>query len=143
LPFDGFEKVEIKGPALTKLLAAARDSANVFTSSPPVAQLPTPPTPAELEPAVMDIFRDLLRERYSHDHRVPVHELRAEVESRLGSPSATHALLDPILNGLDRQGRIRLVEIDDRSRATSEQLQASIPAASGTLFFAKRVDHAT
>ena len=109
---------------------------------PPAVRPAVAPTPAELEAAVMEIFHGLLRERYSNDSRVPIHEIRSGIADRFGSETASHKEFDGILLGLDLKGKVRLVSIDDRSRATPRQLQDSIPASEGTLFHVKRIGDA-
>ena len=141
LSFNWFEKLEIKGPAITTLLFAARGAA---TSQPSVnSPAAVVPSTAALEAGVMEIFHELLRERYSNDSRVPIHEVRRTITNRFGPEAASHKVFDGILLGLDRKGMVRLVSIDDRSRATSQQLQDSIAASEGTLFHIKRIGNVT
>lgn len=99
------------------------------------------PDPAELEASVMDTFHRLLREKHVTGRIVPIHEVRAEIEKQFGPEAASHRVLNPIMNKLDLSGVIRLVEIDDRSQATPEELQASIPSRTGLLYFIKRIDN--
>jgi DNA-binding PadR family transcriptional regulator len=137
LSFNGLDNLAVKGSTWTALLSAARGGER--TAPTPT---PTTPPPADLEAAVMEIFHRLLRERHANDTRVPIHEVRAEVARLHGPSPAAHDTLDPVLNRLDKTGKVRLVEIDDRGRATAQQLQDSMHVSSGTLFFMKRVDNA-
>ncbi len=141
LPFDAFDKLEIKGSALTELLATARSGASA--NLPSVTPSPTvPPTAAELEAAVMEIFHGLLRERHANIRMVPIHEVRAAVAERYGAAPASHAVFDEALHDLRRAKRVRLIAIDDRSRATKQHLESSIEASVGTLFYMEKADAA-
>ena len=98
------------------------------------------PSRAEQIVNALSAFDSLKGEQYANSWAVPIHALRAEIEKRHGEGSASHAEFDETLQGLRRQGKLRLVEIDDRSRATADQLKGGINAPSGLLFYAMRTD---
>lgn len=132
LSFDGFTEVKIKGAALTALLSAAR------SSTAPATATPTPtgtPSAADLEAAVMDIFHRLLRERHANIRMVPIHEVRAEVRERFGEKAASREVFNELLLDMRRAKKVRLVSIDDRSRATEHQLKDSVFAVGETFFY--------
>ena len=146
LSFDAFKELKLKGPALTALLAAARDchkGSNTTPPSPPPAGLQAPPPvvsrptthPAELGAAVMDVFRSLLRERHTTTGMVPVHEVRTTIRERHGEEAASHEVLDPAILSLWQSNRVRLSPIVDRGAATQAQQQDSIPGVGETLFY--------
>jgi predicted transcriptional regulator len=142
LPFDALEEVKVKGSALTDLLAAARDGARPAAGEKPTRSEPQTPRPTltdvHLEAAVMEVFHELLRERFTVLDMVPVHEIRGEVARRFGAQAASHAVLDETLLGLRRAKKLRLISISDRSRATPEQLQDSVSAVGETFFYAEK-----
>lgn len=128
LSFDGLDKLTLPGRALTALLAAARGG-----TTPTPAPTATPP--ADLEAAVMDIFHRLLRERHANIRMVPIHEVRAEVRARFGDKAASREVFNELLLDMRRAKKVRLVSIDDRSRATEQQLQDSVFAVGETFFY--------
>jgi hypothetical protein len=144
LPFDELGEMKLKGSVLTQLLAAARagaQPAEVEAGGAPRAEIQTAAlTETQLEAAVMEIFHGLLRERFTVTGMVPIHEIRREIASRFGGQAASHAILDPTLLGLRRTKQLWLVSISDRSRATPEQLQDSLPGVGETFFYAEKTD---
>lgn len=142
LSFDAFGEVKIKGPALTHLLAAAREvPVAAPTATPSQPQTPRPQlTDGQLEAAVLDVFRELLRERFTVTGMVPIHEIRREVAERFGPQSASHAVLDEVLLELRRARQVKLISISDRSRATPEQLQDSVFAVGETFFYVEKAN---
>ncbi len=152
LSFDAFEKLEIKGPALTALLAAARAGSAATPAATPAAPAPAPtlpppppsaaPSRADLEAAVMEVFHDLLRERFANIRMVPIHEVWTAIPGRFGPEAASHTVFDELLHELRRARKVRLITIDDRSRATEKQLTDSIIAHVGTLFYMEKLDDA-
>lgn len=132
LSFDGFDTLDIKGTALTALLAARGGAA---PSTSPVAPTQAGTPPADLEAAVMDVFHRLLRERHANVRMVPIHEVRAAVRERFGDRAASREVFNELLLDLRRAKKVRLVSIDDRSRATEQQLQDSVFAVGETFFY--------
>ena len=86
----------------------------------------------------MEIFHELLRERFTMIGMVPIHELRKGVSERFGPQAASHAVLDELLLNLRRTKKAKLVPIDDRSRATPAQLQDSVFAVGETFFYMEK-----
>ncbi len=141
LSFDSLGEVKIKGSALTELLQTARNHAAVAQEPVPSVhpqELRPAPTTDELEAAVMKIFGELLRERFTVIGMVPIHEIRREVRARFGPQAASHAVMDELLLHLRRTKKAKLVSIDDRSGATQEQLQDSVFAVGETFFYMEK-----
>jgi hypothetical protein len=88
----------------------------------------------------MDIFQELLRGRFANLRMVPIHEIRSEVAGRFGQHSVSHADFNDRLLDLRRTEKVRLISIDDRSRATSEQLRDSVFAVGETFFYMEQPD---
>lgn len=134
-------ELTLTGAALTALTTAARGAQPSESSaeSPSVAAAPAQPSPAspaaDSAESVLAVFRELLRERYSHTGLVPIHEVRQLIATRHGESAARHDALDPQIRQLRRSGRVRLVSIADQSRATSEQLGQSIPGENEIFFY--------
>jgi predicted transcriptional regulator len=144
LSFDTFGEFKIKGSTLTALLAAAREVTPSVAGDVPRSVEPqkpqVAPTTAQLEAAVMDIFQELLRGRFANLRMVPIHEIRSEVARRFGQHSVSHADFNDRLLDLRRTEKVRLISIDDRSRATSEQLRDSVFAVGETFFYMEQPD---
>ncbi|MDB5306092.1 MAG: hypothetical protein JWO38_294 [Gemmataceae bacterium] len=142
LPFDELGEVKIKGSALTELLAAAREETNPTPRETPTPTEPQAPraalTDAQLETAVMDIFHELLGGQYANLHMVPIHEIRKAVAERFGPDAASHAVFNDRMLALRRAKQVRLISIDDRSRATPEQLRDSVFAVGETFFYVEK-----
>jgi hypothetical protein len=83
---------------------------------------------------VLELVEELRREKYARTGYVPVWELRRLVPASAGAEAARHDNLDPLLMRMRRDDRIRLVSIGDRSRATPEQLDESVPGDNETFF---------
>ena len=142
LPFDDLGEVKIKGSVLTELLTAARDSAAPApgaAAAPGAAPKATPTTltGAQLEAGVMGVFNELLGGPYANLRMVPIHEIRTAIAERFGSVAASHAAFNECVLGLRRAKQLRLISIDDRSRATPEQLRDSVFAVGETFFYAE------
>ncbi len=144
LSFDNFEKLEINGRALTALLAAAREGTLAVAAREPATPstklVKATPSSEDLETAVTEIFEVLLRERFANIRMVPIHEVRTAMAERFGPPTASHGVFDEVMHDLRRSGKARLIPIDDRSRATEQQLRDSIDAPVGTLFYVEKID---
>ena len=149
LSFSAFPDVTLTGTALTTLLAAARGGpkeqphapTHTHTHSPPPTPAPhATPSAADLEAAVMGIFRQVHTERFNSKQMVPIHAVRAEVLRLLGAEAASHAVFDDTLHRLRRKDRVRLIPIDDRSRAAEHELRDSITSAVGILFYVENID---
>jgi len=145
LSFDSFDKLSIRGPVLTALLTAARDGGSVTaptaTTPEPAAPKAGTPSPAELEAAVMDIFHELLRGQYANIRMVPIHEVRAEIRRRHGDAGVLREVFNELLLEMRRSKKVGLVSINDRSRATEQQLKDSVFAV-GETFFYLEIPHA-
>jgi predicted transcriptional regulator len=138
LSFDSFGEMKIKGHALTQLLAAAREGRTIALSRPaPVTPSPTL-SDVELESTVMDTFQELLRGPFATLRMVPIHEVRREIAKRFGVNGVAHAAFNDALLDLRRTDRVQLVSIDDRSRATPEQLRDSVFAVGETFFYMEK-----
>ena len=143
LAFDGDFEFKLKGRVLNELLEAAREAAREFTAAPAEGdRLPVTvpseavaPSAVQLEEAVLRAFDELLRERHTVAGMVPIHEVREEVRKQLGESAARHDVFDRAILGWWQAGRLRLVPITDGTKASLEQLQASIPGTGETLFF--------
>lgn len=149
LPFDAFDEVKVKGPAFTELLAAAREGGKPAHGETPIRVQPQAPqttlTAEQLVTPVLDIFYELLRERFTVLDMVPIHEIRRAVAERFGPRAASHAVFDEVLFVLRRAKKLWLVSISDRSRATPEELQDSVPGVGEMFFYAEKAnapDHA-
>ena len=70
--------------------------------------------------------------------KVPIHEIRKAVAAKFG-PEAAGPALDKQLFKLEAEGKIRLIAIGDRARATREQLRESIPGVRETFFLVEPV----
>jgi DNA-binding PadR family transcriptional regulator len=142
LPFDALGEVKVKGSALTELLAAAREGAKPGPGDTPTRGQPQPPqdplTDSRLEAAVMDTFHELLRGPYAGLRMVPIHEIRKRVAERFGAHVVSHTAFDERLLELRRTDRVNLVSIDDRSRATPDQLRDSVFAVGETFFYVEK-----
>jgi len=68
---------------------------------------------------------------------VPIHAIRAELRRQL--PGMTDQQLNDQLLDMRRQGKVRLVSITDRSRATEQQLRDSVFSVGETFFYVERV----
>jgi hypothetical protein len=132
--FPKDREFRLKGDALAALLEAAREVGKQFTLQPPAPD-DRPPDPADLERAILAAFEELLRERHTVTGMVPIHEVRAEVRRQLGERAARHDTFDPVVIRLRHAGRFRVVPITDQSKASTDQLQASIPGIGETLFY--------
>ncbi|MCS6849685.1 MAG: hypothetical protein NZ700_00780, partial [Gemmataceae bacterium] len=104
-------------------------------AGPPAAPLQAP----DLLGAILAEFDALLRERYSHQRRVPVYELRRNLARKLGPAAASHDRFDPAVKLLRQQNRIRLVPISDLRDATADQLNDSVPGINETFFYLEPV----
>jgi hypothetical protein len=132
--FPKDREFRLKGDALAALLEAAREVGKQFTPQPPE---PTtrPLEQADLERVALTAFEELLRERHTVTGMVPIHEVRSEVRRQLGDRAARHDTLDQVILRLRHNGPFRLVPITDQSKASTDQLQASIPGIGETLFY--------
>jgi predicted transcriptional regulator len=123
----------LKGDVLNRLLEAAREAAKQFEAT--AAEPRASPPPARLTDAVWEAFQDLRREAHHRTGAVPIHEVRRHVRSTYGDEAARHDVLDEVILGLWRSGRIRLASLFDPGKATAEQLRDSIPGVGETLFY--------
>ncbi|MFO0824027.1 MAG: hypothetical protein U0792_13095 [Gemmataceae bacterium] len=139
LSFDTFGEFKIKGHALTQLLAVAREMPRAEIQRQTAEPLPRPTLDvAALESAVMDTFHELLRGPFATLRMVPIYEVRGEIAKRFGANGLSHAAFNDALLDLRRTDRVRLVSIDDRSRATPEQLRNSVFAVGETFFYMEK-----
>ena len=146
LTFDNDFEFKLRGRILNDLLEAAKEAARDFTAAPVEAdrqQVSVPsesvPEPIQLEETILRAFDELLRERHAVTGMVPIHEVRDEVRKQLGEAAARHDVFDQAILACWQAGRIRLVPITDGTKASLEQLQASIPGIGETLFFLESV----
>jgi len=88
-----------------------------------------------LDQAILDEMLTVITERYGWLGYAPVHEVRTAIARRLGADAASHVRFDRVVKDLDRQGRIVLQPINDMSKATKEELNASIPGYNVTWYY--------
>ena len=100
------------------------------------ADRPAPPA-AELERAVVDEVHDMLAGRHANIRMAPIHEIRDAIRAKFGDEAASPEVFNDLLLGLRRQKKLWLVSIDDRSRATEQQLKDSVFAVGETFFWAE------
>lgn len=134
--------VKFKGSSLTDLLAAAREAAKSPAADGPApdglhSHRPTPPDD-QLDSAILTIFLERLRGDYANLGMVPIHEIRDQVAERFGPQAVPHAVFNERMLELRRRDRVNLVSIDDRSRATPEQLRDSVHAVGETFFYVEK-----
>jgi hypothetical protein len=117
---------------LNELLAAARHGS--LTRAHELVSAAPPPGPLT-QSNVLRAFDDLRRdERFAGEGIVPIYELRRSLTERYGLAAGSHEVLDPLLFELRREKRLRMVAIGDPSRATREQLNASVPGENEIFF---------
>ncbi len=141
LSFDALGEVKIAGSALTELLAVAREGAKPiagFAQPPPPSAVGPALTAEQLERAVTGTFHELLRGPFANLRMVPIHEIRRRVVEQYGTHAVSHAAFNDLLLELRRTDKLRLVSIDDRSRATTDQLRDSVFAVGETFFYAEQ-----
>jgi predicted transcriptional regulator len=129
------DRVEFKisGRTLNRLIEIAKEKSFERPETPtPVERSVSTP---ELAEAVLREFEELRRERHGFSGLVPIHEARMRIAENFGPTAARHDAFDDAVFELRQSGRLRLVAISDLSKATSEQLNASIPGNSETLFY--------
>ena len=138
----------VKQEQVDRLVAYAKGRGSVAPVQPPTDPPPAlqsvpadavPPPRAELEAAVMGTFEDLLADKYAAVRMVPIHEIRAEIRSRFGERAASSEVFNDLLLDMRRAKKVRLLSIDDRSRATEQQLADSIFAVGETFFYVERM----
>ncbi len=134
--FPAERTFHLPGAALNALVEAARSVAKQFGEIEPASI--APPQPAQLELAIIAALEELLRERHAQTGMVPIHEIREQIRREFGEVAARHELFDESLHRLRRGDEVILSPITDLSRASHEQLQASIPGLGETLFYAER-----
>jgi len=101
----------------------------------PVAGSPSSaPDSGDLAAAVLGVFEELRREKYSHTGMVPIHEIRREIAGRLGPATARHDALDDAIKRLGRE-RLRMLPINDASHVSAEELNDSIRGLNETWFY--------
>lgn len=66
---------------------------------------------------------------------VKISDLRKSIADQLGPAAASHEHLDETLKRLRYDGKIRLVSISDKSKATREELNASVPGENETFYY--------
>jgi hypothetical protein len=128
----------VKGRTLNRLVAAARE--NSFGSTEEASISRSVPPKSQLSDAVLKEFEELRRERHGFSKMVPIHEIRERIAQRFGIEASRHDVLDDAIIDLWRMGRLRLVAISDVTKATADQLDASIPGNSETLFYVEAVE---
>jgi hypothetical protein len=145
---------KLTGKELSNLIDAVRRS--VAKLAPPAStapeQRPTITPASERDPATQPLtsqamlseFDELRRGAHIRNGLVPICDLRQRIAAKYGANAALHETFDPLLMRLDREDRLRLVSIGDRSRVLPEQLNDSIPGENETFFFVEVAhEHAT
>lgn len=62
---------------------------------------------------------------------LPIHELRANIKNTFGKDAASHAVLDPLLFQMRREGNLEIGGLSDLSRGNEQQLNDSITQRHG------------
>jgi len=127
---DKAEKIARTLDAVRAKLAKAKEAP---AGAPPETPAAPAAPPAANEQAAANVFHDMVGGRYANLGMVPVHEMRAAFKR--ANPGATDADFDNALLSLRRDDRARLIPIDDRSRATPDQLKNSIHRVGETFFY--------
>ena len=129
--------IQIDGHALNALLLAARLAGRPQSAPSEMANAAEgePAPPADLAQAAYREFEELRREKYGHTGLVPIHEIRDALATRYGPRAARHDTLDEALHELRRKGQVRMLAIVDLQKATTEQLNGSVPGVNETLFY--------
>jgi hypothetical protein len=102
--------------------------------SPRVSEVPRA-HPQELERTILEIFQELLREKFAHTGLVPIHALRRAIKERVGDHAGRHDVLDEKIKGLWSGGKLNLLPINDATGVTAEELSDSIRGAQETWFY--------
>ena len=88
-----------------------------------------------IEWVVLEALAELKSEKYARQDLVPVWELRRSIAEVYGSETASHEFFDRLLKDMRWRKVVRLVAIGDRSDATLEQMDESIPGEEEDLFY--------
>lgn len=131
-PQDDPEDIRSQIAALQAKLAASQKG-----GSAPRADAPPPPR-AELEKAVRNEVKDGLAGEFANIRMVPIHKIRDTVRAKYGDAAASPSAFNDLLLDLRRDKVVKLVSIDDRSRATPEQLRDSVYAVGETFFYVEK-----
>jgi hypothetical protein len=111
---------------------------DVGTAYKPPAQRQTRgPSAAEVQTHVEKAVQDLLasNQQYRQMGIVPIHEVRKLVKERHGEDAGRAENFNEAVLNLRRSGSHKTTSITDRSRATPEQLAASVPNAGEMMFY--------
>lgn len=137
----------IKGEQLNRLFTDIEARLSFDDPTPVVS--PAPPVDSErfetaipLENLASEVLAELdglLQEQFADSEVVPIHLIRSRLAERLGESAASHDTLDPVLQQLARQRKVRLMPISDNRDASEAELAASIPGVNETLFYVKAV----
>ncbi len=133
----------LNGPALNKLLEAARQSSGTqhADATKPAEHTPepvthAPPKSAEIEPKqIHDFIAHLKADKYAGKDLIPIHEVRALVAQHHGDHAASHPVFDRLLKTMRSEDELEIIAIADNRDATQEQLDSSIPNKNETLFY--------
>jgi predicted transcriptional regulator len=129
-------ELRVKGRELNALIAAVREMRDTWQ---PRAAPTLPQATGDVSDLILAEFKELRREHFGHTGLVPIHGLRRRLAQKYGAETARHDVLDPQLQLLRQQNRLRLVAISQTSDATAEQLNDSIPGVNETLFYLEAV----
>lgn len=124
----------INGRAIERLLDVAVRAA---PGSPPPAAGSSTGRPSAR--AIVLSTLDRVRAERAHRRLVPIHELRARVQSETGG-RVKDAEFEAALRDLWRRGEVELVPISDGRDATREQLDQSIRGVHEILFYVERIE---
>jgi len=129
----------LKQEKVDRLVAYARGRGSVVRTPapapPPVT--PTTPTAASIEAAVMGEVSGLFKSPRSTGDLIKIADLRDAMAAKYGREAAGQNL-DAALNRMDLAGVIRLVEIDDTSRATTDEISKAIRSSAGLTFYIRK-----
>lgn len=133
----------LNGPALNKLLGAARQSTgSKHPHSTHQTEAPSAPVhhaaskSAEVEPKqIHDFIAHLRADKYAGYDRVPIHEVRALVRQHHGDHAASHPLFDRLLKTMASEGDLKIQAIADSRDTPQQHLDDAIPGMNEILFF--------
>ena len=134
----------MNGHTLNTLLAFARKSDPAATKTEPDESLEIGEAP-DIEPApeappvgpreIEKYVAHLRSGPYAGKDLIPIHEVRRLVAEHHGAEAAGHPAFDPLLMEMRSEDQLELIAISDNRRATSQQLDDSIPGVNETIFY--------
>lgn len=86
--------------------------------------------------AIINATHDLIGGEFANHKMAPIHRIRDEVKKIF--PEMTHEEFSEAMLDIKRSGESRLISIDDRSRATPDELSKSVHSVGETFFYAEK-----